>query len=251
MKFKPVLLWCVVCSLMLQSCFINRYQKVQTAWPKAAPNSSQFTTPDSILRVNYSLWDTKGWMMIKISNQTDSLVYIDPWYTYEILQGKDTIYLTSPDEVEITKYNSSPYLSTSELEKKLYFGDEIPIPPRGEMAIRSACVSCYLGLDYVENDPVGLRDSIVYQSEISPFTYERHIGYAFPSDTALRIVRQNGYVSKIDRYRFVWSIDEIPKSAREDRSFYVHSQRPSVITWFGMIGLGVVYILGSISGEEE
>ena len=251
MKTTRFIFIAIVASISLQSCFVNRYQKVQTKWEKAKPNTTDFTTPDSMLNMHYSMWKTQGQIMLDIRNLTDSTVYINPWYTFEIVQKTDTNYLYSPALLSIKKYNGSAFISDDELEEMIYYGEEIPIPPKGIMTVKSACISCYLQLDYEDNDPTGLRDSVTYNINNSPFSYERRVGYAFPSDTSLRVVKHVAYINKIDRYRFVWNIDDIPADKVEDRSFYVHSQRPSVITWLGMVGLGVIYVLGQVSGEEE
>jgi hypothetical protein len=251
MKIQRFFFLAVLATITLQSCFVNRYQKVQTTWEKAKKNTSAFVTPDSILNVNYSMWDSKSNIEIEIENRTDSVVYINPWYTFEIAQKTDTFYLVSTNQIDLKKYNGTVYLSDGELQEMLYYGEEIPIPPNGVLEIKSACINCYLQLDYSLNDPASSSDSIIYAIENTPFHFESRIGYAYPSDKSLRVVRHTGYVSKIDRYRFIWNIDNIPPEKKEDRAFYVHSQRPSILTWLGMVGLGVVYVLGQVSNEEE
>ncbi len=251
MKIPRIFLLAVLATITLQSCFVNRYQKVQTTWEKAPKNTSSFITPDSILSIQYALWDSKGDIVIDIQNQTDSLVYINPWYTFEIAQKTDSIFIVSAIQVEITKLNGSNYIDFGELDEMIHYGDEIPIPPKGAMEIKSACVNCYMQLDYEENDPASHSDSVLYTINNTPFHFESRIGYAYPSDTSLRVVKHTGYVSKIDRYHFIWNADDIPPEKKEARSFYVFSQRPSVLTWLGMVGLGVVYVLGQVSNEEE
>lgn len=240
----------LICSCSLQSCFVNRYRTVHTEWEKNESATPVYYSPDSMLKVSYSLWSEYGKMNCVIVNRTDSTLYIVPYYTIDILFNRDSLPMTQPEDCYVADSSNKKFIRNSDMYDLLNDGIDIPIPPKGYAKLSTIYVDAYLRWD----ERVGIPDEFEskhFLKENSPFVYTKQIAYTSLNDEEMHVMKHSCYVDDVQPFRFTWFKDQIPEKKKRADTYYLQSRNIGPLTFTGLLGLVVLGILADNSEEGE
>ncbi len=236
----------ILCSFFFTSCYVNRYQKVETKWKDSTSSDLKYSSPDSLITVSHDLWSSGGWIRSNIKNNSDSILYLVQSHTFDIFQKSDSFPLLHYKQCVVMDSLGNRYISQYNTLKTIEKGRDIPIPPKGVAVLFSNKINNYLNLNYKTNDEAKDQPKIYTEHE-SPFHFTKQVAYSKSATDDIHIAKYSFFVNEIQPYKFIWSAGAIPMEQRSNNAFYVESKRPSIVTYLGILGL----VVGSALLDEH